>query len=403
MSADATPPRLRYGRDLKPLWLLEPTATFLNHGSYGACPRAVLAAQQGWRDRLEAQPVRFMQDVLPGALRESAAALAGFLGAHPDDLVFVENATSGVNAVLRSLAFGRGDEVLTTSHVYPAVRNAIRQICGGAGASLIEAPVPFPLQAPWQVVDAIAAALGPRTRLVVIDAVTSPTATLLPVAEIAALCRAAGVRLLVDAAHAPGMVPLDLPALGADWVTGNAHKWLFAPKGCAFLWAGRQAQDGLHPLVISHGLGRGFAAEFDWVGTRDPSAWLAVTAALDFWRALGGPGLMARNRALADDAARMLAEAWGTEIGAPAAMRGAMATIRLPLAGAAERETALAINRRIWSEHRIEVPIMAFAGGLWARISAQAYNDLDDYRRLADAVGAMGDQAMGDQTMGDQA
>jgi isopenicillin-N epimerase len=266
------------------------------------------------------------------------------------------------------------------------VRNAIRQICGSAGASLIEAPLPFPLQSPQQAVDAIAAALGPHTRLVVIDAVTSPTAVLLPVAEIAARCRAAGVRLLVDAAHAPGMIPLDMPGLGADWVTGNAHKWLFAPKGCAFLWARKEAQEGLHPVVISHGLGHGFAAEFDWVGTRDPSAWLAVGAALDFWRALGGPGLMTRNRALADAAARLLAETWGTEIGAPAAMRGAMAAIRLPLAGSAERETALAINRRLWAEHRVEVPIMAFAGRLWARISAQAYNDLDDYRRLAEAV-----------------
>jgi len=386
MPLEETPPLPRYGRDLRPLWLLDPAATFLNHGSYGACPRAVLAAQRRWRDRLEAQPVRFMHDVLPGALRDSAAALAGFLGAEADDLVFVENATSGVNAVLRSLTFGPGDEILTTSHVYPAVRNAIRQICGSAGASLIEAPLPFPLQSPQQAVDAIAAALGPHTRLVVIDAVTSPTAVLLPVAEIAARCRAAGVRLLVDAAHAPGMIPLDLPGLGADWVTGNAHKWLFAPKGCAFLWARKEAQDGLHPVVISHGLGHGFAAEFDWVGTRDPSAWLAVGAALDFWRALGGPGLMTRNRALADAAARLLAETWGTEIGAPAAMRGAMAAIRLPLAGSAERETALAINRRLWAEHRVEVPIMAFAGRLWARISAQAYNDLDDYRRLAEAV-----------------
>jgi isopenicillin-N epimerase len=395
MLPEETPPLPRYGRDLRPLWLLDPAATFLNHGSYGACPRAVLAAQRQWRDRLEAQPVRFMHDVLPGALRDSAAALAGFLGVQAEDravdLVFVENATSGVNAVLRSLTFGPGDEVLTTSHVYPAVRNAIRQICGSAGASPIEAPIPFPLQSPQQAVDAIAAALGPRTRLVVIDAVTSPTAVVLPVAEIAARCRAAGVRLLVDAAHAPGMIPLDVAALGADWVTGNAHKWLFAPKGCAFLWARKEAQEGLHPVVISHGLGHGFAAEFDWVGTRDPSAWLAAGAALDFWRALGGPALMARNRALADEAARMLAEAWGTEIGAPAAMRGAMATIRLPLPGTAERETGLAINRRLWAEHRVEVPIMAFAGRLWARISAQAYNDLDDYRRLADAVRAMRD------------
>lgn len=385
MQSELTPPH-RHGRALRPLWLLDPATTFLNHGSYGACPRAVLAVQQDWRARMERQPVRFMQATLPAALREAKSVLAGFLGASADDLVFVENATSGVNAVLRSLELGAGDEVLTTSHVYGAVRNAIRHVCGGRGAALIEAPVPFPLPEAATAVAAIADRLGPRTRLVVIDAVTSPTATMLPVTEIAALCRAAGVRLLVDAAHAPGMIPLDLPTLGADWVTGNAHKWLFAPKGCAFLWASRESQPGLHPVVISHGLGRGFAAEFDWVGTRDPSAWLSVPAAIDFWRALGGPELMAANRALADQAARLLAEAWGTPIGAPAALLGAMAAVALPGPLPADAVAAADVHDRLWAAHRIEVPIMWFADRLWARISAQAYNELADYRRLADAV-----------------
>jgi isopenicillin-N epimerase len=386
MHRDSTLAHLRHGHVLRPLWLLDPAAAFLNHGSYGACPRAVLAVQQEWRAQMERQPVRFMQATLPAALRNAACRLAGFLGARGDDLVFVENATSGINAVLRSLELGAGDEILTTSHVYGAVRNAIRHVCGGRGATLIEAPVPFPLDGAATVVAAIAARLGPRTRLVVVDAVTSPTATLLPVTEIAALCQTVGVRLLVDAAHAPGMIPLDLPTLGADWVTGNAHKWLFAPKGCAFLWAREEAQPGLHPVVISHGLGRGFAAEFDWVGTRDPSAWLTVPAAMDFWQALGGEELMARNRALADQAAQLLAETWDTPIGAPAAMRAAMAAVALPGTGDADPVMAAAVHDRLWADHRIEVPIVPFAGRLWVRVSAQAYNDLDDYRRLADAV-----------------
>lgn len=379
--------RSEFGHVLRPLWGLDPAALFLNHGSFGACPKVVLAAQRDWHDLLERQPVRFMHDLLPRALRDAAAALARFLNAQAEDLVFVENATAGVNAVLRSLALGPGDEVLTTSHVYPAVRNAIRQVCGGA--QLIEAPVPFPLHDLGQVLDALAAALSPRTRLVVIDAITSPTAVVLPVSEIADLCRARGVPVLVDAAHAPGQIPFDVPALGADWVTGNAHKWLFAPKGCAFLWARPEAQDGLHPLVISHGLGQGFAAEFDWVGTRDPSAWLAVTAAIDFWRALGGSDMMARNRVLADAAAQLLAAAWGTEVGAAPALCGAMATARLPLAGAHDRETAMAFNRTLWQRHAVEVPVIPFAGALWARVSAQAYNEIDDYRRLAEAVLAL--------------
>lgn len=390
MSPFETAPAVRYGRVLRPLWTLDPDITFLNHGSYGACPRAVLAAQRSWRDRLEEQPVRFMQGILPEALRGSAARLAGFLGARGEDLAFVENATSGVNAALRALALRPGDEVLTTNHVYPAVRNAIRHICGGQGAVPVEAPVPFPLDGPQAVIDALAAKLGPRTRLVVVDAVTSPTATLLPVAEIAALCRAHGVPLLVDAAHAPGMVPLDLPALGADWVTGNAHKWLFAPKGCAFLWASPEAREGLHPTVISHGLGRGFTAEFDWVGTRDPSACLSVGAAIDFWQALGGPALMARNRGLADQAAHLLADAWRSDVGQPAAMRGAMASVALPARlqpGSADLAAAKAVHDWLGAEHRIEIPIMAFAGRLWARLSVQAYNEIEDYQRLADAVG----------------
>lgn len=378
-----------YGRVLRPLWPLDPAATFLNHGSYGACPHAVLAAQRAWRDRMERQPVRFMQETLPEALRRAAATLAGLLGAATQDLVFVENATGGVNAVLRSLDFAAGDEVLTTAHVYPAVRNAVRHICGRAGARLVEVPVPFPLDCSAIVTEAIAARLGPRTRLVIVDAVTSPTAVVLPVREIAALCRANGSRLLVDAAHAPGMIEVDLPALGADWVTGNAHKWLFAPKGCGFLWASREAQAELHPTVISHGLGRGLAAEFDWIGTRDPSAWLAVVDAIGFWRALGGPALMVRNRQLADTAARMLADAWRSHVGAPAAMRGAMAAVALPdrLQPSDDAiESAAALHGRLWREHGIEIPIVPLAGRLWARLSAQAYNDLDDYRRLAGIV-----------------
>jgi isopenicillin-N epimerase len=387
MVADDARTESRYGRDLRPLWRLDPDVIFLNHGSYGACPRAVLAAQQRWRDELEAQPVRFMHAVLPAALRDAAAALAGCLGALPEDLVFVENATAGVNAVLRSLDVRAGDEVLTTSHVYPAVRNAIRQICTARGAVAVEAALPYPIDDPHSVVAAIAEHLTPRTRLLVIDAITSPTALVLPVVEITALCRSAGVNVLVDAAHAPGQIPLDLPALGADWVTGNAHKWLFAPKGCAFLWARREAQQDLHPVVISHGLGLGFAAEFDWVGTRDPSAWLAVTAAIAFWQALGGPALMARNRRLADAAARLLAEAWGTEIGSPATMRGAMATVALPQEGPADLAAAKAVHDRLWAGHGIEVPVNAFGGKrLWVRISAQAYNDIEDYRRLGEAV-----------------
>lgn len=381
---------MAFGASLRSEFLLEDGIVFLNHGSYGATPRVVLAAQDEWRARMERQPVHFMQRVLPGALREAAGVLAAFLGVSGDDLVFVENATAGVNAVLRGATLGPGDEVLTTDHAYPAIRNVLSFVCRQSGATLVEAPVPFPLSGDDQVVAAVAAALSPRTRLAVLDHVTSETATVMPIARLSALCRSQGVPLLVDGAHAPGMLDLDIAAVGADWYVGNAHKWLFAPKGCGFLWAAPARQPGLHPLVVSHGLDQGFTAEFDWVGTRDPSAWLTVRDALDFLnglgpKSLGAAAVRAHNRDLAAEAATLLSAAWNSEAGAPAAMRGAMATLRLPLSGTTP-EAAAGFHDRLIDEHAIEVPVLALGGSLWTRISAQVYNEIEDYARLARAV-----------------
>ena len=374
-------------------FLLEDGIVFLNHGSYGATPRVVLAAQDAWRARMERQPVHFMSRVLPEALREAAGVLAGFLGVSGDDLVFVENATAGVNAVMRGATLGPGDEVLTTDHAYPAIRNVLGLVCRESGATLVEAALPFPLSGDDQVVASVAAALSPRTRLAVFDHVTSETATVLPIAALAALCRSRGVPLLVDGAHAPGMLDLDIAAVGADWYVGNAHKWLFAPKGCGFLWAARLRQPGLHPPVVSHGLDQGFTAEFDWVGTRDPSAWLTVRDAIAFLDGLGPNGLgaaavRAHNNDLAAEAATLLSAAWGSEAGSPAAMRGAMATVRLPLSGTPP-EAAARLHDRLIDEHGIEVPVLALGGSLWVRISAQVYNEIEDYARLAQAVAKM--------------
>jgi len=215
-----------YGRPARALFLLERDVVYLNHGGFGAAPREVLAAQDGWRARMEAQPARFMSRELPDALAAARRALAGFLGAEAADLAFVENATAGCNAVLRSCRLQPGDEVLVTDHVYPAVRNVARHVCAETGARLVEASLPAPVADPDVVTAAIAERLSAQTRLVVIDLITSATAAILPVAAIAAQARAAGARLLVDAAHGPGQIALDLPALGADWVSGNAHKWL---------------------------------------------------------------------------------------------------------------------------------------------------------------------------------
>jgi isopenicillin-N epimerase len=216
-----------------------------------------------------------------------------------------------------------------------------------------------------------------------LDHVTSPTAVIFPICELVAQCRAAGARVLVDGAHAPGMLSLDVPAVGADWYVGNCHKWLMAPKGSGFLWASPARQADTHPLVISHGFGQGFTAAFDWIGTRDPTAWLAVPAAIDFHLRLGGPALRERNAALAREQATRLAHAWNTERGAPDPLTGSMAAVRLPLSGPASPESAQELRAKIFADHRIGVAVMAFAGALWARISAQAYNQPADYARLA--------------------
>jgi isopenicillin-N epimerase len=378
-----------FGKAARSEFLLQEGVTFLNHGSFGATPRAVLAAQDAWRARMERQPYHFMHRELPGAIRQAAADLAGFLGARGDDLVFVDNATAGINAVARSVSLEPGDEILVTDHVYPAVRNALSFVCQRARATLVEAPVPFPLGDDDEVIAALAAAIRPGTRLAVLDHVTSPTAVKFPIERLIALFRARGVSVLVDGAHAPGMLEVDVPSLGADWYVGNAHKWLFAPKGCGFLWAAPERQEGLHPAVISHGLGQGFAAEFDWTGTRDPSAWLAVSEAVAFHRRLGSRRVILHNHKLAAEAAVMLAEAWGTEPGAPEPMLGAMAAVRAPHAAPATLAEGIGLRDRLWNDHGIEAPVIPFAGALWVRISAQVYNEEADYLRLARAVGEM--------------
>lgn len=365
------------GHACRGLWRLDPDFLTVNHGSFGATPIAVQDEQTAWRARMEAQPSRFMSTILPDALRHAADRLGSFLGASGPDIVFVDNATSGCNAVLRSLRLRAGDDVLVLSHVYNAVRNTARFVTERIGARVIEAAIPFPRPSARDVLDAVAAALTPQTRIAVIDHITSASALVLPVTEIVGLCHANGVPVLIDGAHAPGHIDLDLAAIGADWYTGNCHKWLCAPKGAAFLWAAPHRQAGLHPLVISHGLDLGYLAEFDWTGTRDPSAFLSVPAAIDLHERLGGTTLRARNRDLAGQAATMLADRFGTEIGSNGG--GAMAVVRLPIGDVAGLRARLLVAGT-------DAPVHALEGGVWLRLSAFAYNDLDDYERLGDII-----------------
>jgi len=325
--------------DLAARWSLERGLVFLNHGSFGACPTEVLRHQADLRAEMEAEPVRFLSRELDDRLDAARATLASFVGADPDDLAFVTNATSGVNAVLRSRVFAAGDELLTTDHAYNACRNTLDFVAEHSGARVVVATVPLPVRSPDDVVEAVLARTTPRTRLALIDHITSPTGLIFPVERLTAELAARGVDVLIDGAHAPGMVPLNLATLGATYYSGNCHKWLCAPKGSAFLWTRREEQPAVRPLTISHGAtavrpGRSrFRLEFDWTGTSDPTAWLTVPKAIEYLGGLvdgGWPALMARNRALALDARHLLCAAAGTAPPCPDEMVGSLAAVRLP-------------------------------------------------------------------------
>ncbi len=381
-------------------WNLDPAFTYLNHGSFGACPAPVLEAQRRFRDQLEAQPVRFFVRELPALLAAALVELADFLGARPADLAFVPNATAGVNTVLRSLELRPGDELLLTDHAYGACHNAAAYCAERQGATVVVARIPFPLTDPAEATAAVLAAVTNRTRLALLDHVTSPTALVLPVADMVAALAARGVPTLVDGAHAPGMIPLDIAGLGAAYYTGNCHKWLCAPRGAGFLWVDPARQDEVRPLCISHGAGLGlrgparFRAEMDWTGTHDPSAWLAVPEAMRVMSALlpgGWPALMERNRALALEARQLLSRALDLPLPCPDEMVGSMAALPLPpSAGEAPvwPEDRGALQEALFHEHQMEVPIISWPAhpGRVLRISAQYYNATEQYERLAESI-----------------
>jgi isopenicillin-N epimerase len=382
---------------LAALWPLERGVAFLNHGSYGACPREVLDCQAELREEMEAEPVRFLGRELDDRLDAARAALAAFVGADPDDLAFISNATSGVNAVLRSLTLSPGDELLTTDHAYGACRNTLDFVAARAAAKVTVAVIPFPVVSADAIVDAVVAKVTPRTRLALLDHITSPTGFILPMERLIAELGRRGVETLVDGAHAPGMIALDLRALGATYYSANCHKWICAPKGSAFLWVRRDRQAEIHPLTISHGATgvrpdrSRFRLEFDWTGTQDPTAWLTVPKAIEYMGGLvpgGWPALMARNRALALAARELLCVAAGSPPLCPDAMIGSLASVILPDRPTKETGWRLRdpLQARLFDHWGIEVPIMRWPVKRLLRISAQLYNSPEQYAHLAQAL-----------------
>lgn len=382
-------------------WQLDPNVTHLNHGSFGACPTEVLAVQAAFRADMERNPVAFMLHSYQPLLEAARVELAAFVGADADGLVFVPNATYGVNSVLRSLEpkLRRGGQVVVTNHTYNACRNAAQVMADRIGGSLVVADVPFPIESAQQISDSVMGAVGPQTVLVMLDHVSSATGLVWPVADIVAELEPE-VPVLVDGAHAPGMLPVDLTAIGASFYTANCHKWLCSPKGAAFLHVADRHRSAIHAAVVSHGYNDGwpqsgsrFHAQFDWTGTDDPSARLSVAAAL---RVMGGhhldgwAGVRRSNHELVLAGRKILAEALRVASPAPDSMIGSIAALPLPASAQPSSGIFDPLMERLHAEWRIEVPVFAWpdARERLIRVSAQQYNTIDDYHRLAEALTA---------------
>jgi len=375
-------------------WPLDPEVIYLNHGAFGSCPRPVQENADALRRRFERAPMQFVLRDAEALIDQARVAAASLMGADGEDLVFVQNASTAVSTVLASLPPRPGDELLVTDHAYNACRNALNLHARRTGMSVVVARVPFPCAGPDEVVAAVLGAVTPRTRLALLDHVSSPTALLFPIAELVRALTDRGVDTLVDGAHAPGMVPVDLRALGATFYAANLHKWCGVPKTAAVLYVRRDRQVDLHPLVIGHGANSPrtdrsrFLLEFDWIGTHDPSAAMSLPVALRYMGGLlpgGLPELRARNHDLVVRARALLMDALGIQAPCPAEMLGAMATMPLP---ASMSMPAAALYEALWRKHRIEAPVFDWPspGRPMLRVCAQIYNDLPQYQQLADAV-----------------
>ncbi|MEQ8762595.1 MAG: aminotransferase class V-fold PLP-dependent enzyme [Planctomycetota bacterium] len=381
-------------------WQLEEGIEFLNHGSFGACPTKILEAQDRWRKRIELEPVRFFVHELEPALDETRRELGSFLGASPDCLAFVPNATYGVNSILRSLELGPQDELLVSNHEYNASRNALDFVAARTGARVQVVEIPFPLKSADEVVERVLGAVNARTRLLLIDHVTSQTGLVLPIEPIVQELNRRGIDTLIDGAHAPGMVPLELDRLGATYYTGNCHKWLCTPKGSALLYVREDRQARIRPLAISHGANSPrsdrskYLIEFDWTGTIDPTPWLVIPESIRFLGSLlpgGFEALRKHNRDLALAARPIVADALGIELPCPDTMIGHLASFPLPPGKDEAPKSSLYVDPLqddLMSRWGIEIPIMPWPAPpkRIIRFSAQLYNSLEQYKRLAGAL-----------------
>ncbi len=389
------------GSELAGHWGLDPEVDYLNHGSFGACPTAVLDAQARWQRRIEREPVLALHRELEQHLDRAREALARFVGARSDDLAFVPNATAGVNTVLRSLRFEPGDEIVVSDQEYNATRNAVDFVAQRSGARVVAVALPFPIASPEVVLERVLAAFTPRTKLLVVDHITSPTGLVLPIERLVREARERGVETLVDGAHGPGHVSLALEALGAAYYTGNCHKWMCTPKGAALLHVRRDLQALIRPLAISHGANSRrtdrsfFRLEFDWPGTHDPSPWLVIPDAIEQVARLAPGGwseVRRRNRELTLWARERVCAALGVALPAPESMIGCLAALPLPdRVGPAHEPLGLdPLQVALFERHAIEIPVFPWPASprRVIRLSAQLYNRREQYERLGSVLRA---------------
>jgi isopenicillin-N epimerase len=372
-------------------FLVRPDIAYLNHGSYGARPRPVFEAYQSWQRELEAQPVEFLGRRLPGLLAEARGSLADYVGTSPDNLVFVPNATHGMNIIAHSLDLRPGDEVLGTDHEYGAVERIWRFNCDRQGALYRTQPISLPVISAEAIMEQLWRGVTERTRLIVVSHISSPTALMFPVAEIVRRAGAHGILTAVDGAHAPGQLDLNLKDIGADFYVGNGHKWMSGAVGAGFLYAHPDRQDLLKPLVVSWGWEprepgpSPFQDLFGWIGTDDPAAYLSVSAAIAFQQEHEWAKVRAACRALASQAQAQIATITGVLPISPDSPEWWMQMCVVPLP-ANGNLSAKEMQRHLWEQYEVEIPIVEWRGYRFARLSIQAYNSVADVERLLDGL-----------------
>jgi len=379
---------MNFGKSIRNLWLLDESITFLNHGSFGATPIKVIEAAEQIQRRLEKEPVSFYVDSYADELRRCISKLGVFVGAKPENLALIDNATTGVSTVLRSLLpkLDSDDEILICNHTYPAVKSACHYISEISGCKITEIALPYPVESNEQIIDVYRKALNDKTKLLILDHIIYTTGLINPVKEIAELVKQNGTLILVDGAHAPGMIDLSIEELNVDWYTGNCHKWLFTPKGCALLWTAPEHQSYTKPLSISFYLNDDYTKEFDWTGTRNPVPFLALDAAIDFHRELGSESLMQYIHNLMLAGRNLVADEIGLAKEAPDNMLGSLAAFELPGHSDTGHEITGALRKRFFEKYKIEMPFVKFDSKIYFRFSAQVYNDITDYKKLTSAL-----------------